>query len=85
MPTGMLAAVAEETADTVADIVIDNYDSATGAVIGASGGSDTANFVEGNGALTVSKTIPVGAAKTNGLCASGKYVADANGVITPAA
>ncbi len=42
-------------------------------------------YVSGtNGTLTVGKTFTVSAAKTNGLCAAGKYTADANGVLTPA-
>jgi len=43
-------------------------------------------YVSGTyGALNVNKTFTITAAKTNGLCAAGKYVADANGVLTPAA
>jgi len=42
-------------------------------------------YVSGTyGALNVNKTFTITAAKTNGLCAAGKYTADANGVLTPA-
>ncbi|MBE6768941.1 MAG: hypothetical protein E7549_08585, partial [Ruminococcaceae bacterium] len=53
MPTGIFA-LAEDVAAEAADIVIENYDSTSGAVWGASGGSDIADFVEGEGALTAS-------------------------------
>ena len=46
MPTGIFA-LAEDAATEAADIVIDSYDSTAGAVFGASGGSDIADFVEG--------------------------------------
>ncbi|MBE6768072.1 MAG: hypothetical protein E7549_04080 [Ruminococcaceae bacterium] len=42
-------------------------------------------YVSGtNGTLTVGKTFTIAAEKTNGLCADGKYTADANGVLSPA-
>ncbi len=42
-------------------------------------------YVSGtNGTLTVGKTFTIAAAKTNGLCAAGKYTADENGVLSPA-
>ncbi|MBE6758296.1 MAG: hypothetical protein E7552_07125 [Ruminococcaceae bacterium] len=42
-------------------------------------------YVSGtHGKVNVSKTFTVAAVKTNGLCASGRYTADENGVLTPA-
>ena len=42
-------------------------------------------YVSGtNGALTVNKSVTIGAAKTNGLIAAGKYTADATGKLTAA-
>ena len=43
-------------------------------------------YVNGtHGALRTNATFNISANKTNGLCAAGKYTADANGVLTPAA
>ncbi|MBE6758173.1 MAG: hypothetical protein E7552_06475, partial [Ruminococcaceae bacterium] len=52
MPTGIFALAEDVAVAEATDIVIETYDSATGAAIGALGGSDTVDFVEGKGALT---------------------------------
>jgi len=68
-----------------------------GAFYGATGEApDYAGVVQDNegnlyyvggihGAVRKSATFTIGASKTNGLCAAGKYTADQSGVITPAA